>query len=136
MTERKSGLALIYIVDRRTKGNTESEIKRLLSPISDQVYTITSDNGKEFANHEDIAKGLKCAFYFAHASSSWERDTNENTNGFIRQYFPKDRDFRTITDMELIHAMQRINNHPRKRLGFKTPNEVSFGQSDNVVLTT
>ena len=136
ITERKSGLALIYKVDRRTKENTEGAIKRLLGSISKQVHTITSDNGKEFGDHEKIAAGLKCNFYFAHAYSSWERGTNENTNGLIRQYFPKNRDFRTITDKELIHAMKRINNRPRKRLGYKTPNEVLFGESFNVVLTT
>jgi len=136
MTERKSGLALIYKVDRRTKGNTEKAMKRLLSPVSDQVYTITSDNGKEFANHEQIAKRLKCDFYFAHPYSSYERGTNENTNGLIRQYFPKNRDFRTITDKEIIHAMKRLNNRPRKRLGYKTPNEVFFGESFTVALTT
>ena len=135
LTERKSGLALIYKVDRRTKENTEGAIKRLLSSISKQVHTITSDNGKEFGNHEKIAKGLKCNFYFAHPYSSWERGTNENTNCLIRQYFPKSRDFRTITDSEIIHAMKRLNNRPRKRLGFKTPNQVFFGESFNVVLT-
>ena len=136
LTERKSGLALIYKVGRRTKGNTEGAIKRLLGSISDQVLTITSDNGKEFANHEQIAKRLKCDFYFAHPYSSYERGTNENTNGLIRQYFPKNRDFRTITDSEIIRAMKRLNNRPRKRLGYKTPNEVFFGESFNVVLTT
>ena len=136
LTERKSGLALVYKVDRRTKENTESAMKQLLYSISDQVHTITSDNGKEFGNHEKIAKGLKCNFYFAHAYSSWERGTNENTNGLIRQYFPKNRDFRTITDKELIHAMKRLNNRPRKRLGYKTPNQVFFGESYNVALTT
>ena len=136
LTDRKSGLALIYKVDRRTKGNTEGAIKRLLGSISDQVLTITSDNGKEFANHEQIAKRLKCSFYFAHAYSSYERGTNENTNGLIRQYFPKNRDFRTITHSEIIHAMKRLNNRPRKRLGYKTPNQVFFGESFNVALTT
>ncbi|ODS32073.1 MAG: Integrase core domain protein [Candidatus Scalindua rubra] len=136
LTERKSDLALIYKVDRPTKENTEIAIKRLLESISDQVFTITSDNGKEFANQEKIAKGLKCNFYFAHAYSSWERGTNENTNGLIRQYFPKNRDFRTITDKELLHAMKRLNNRPRKRLGYKTPNEVFFGESHTVALTT
>ena len=71
------------------KENIESAMKRLLYSISDQVYKITSDNGKEFGNHEKIAKGLECIFYFTHAYSSWERGTNENTNGLIRQYFPK-----------------------------------------------
>ena len=136
LTERKSGLALIYKVDRRTKENTEGAIKRLLGSISKQVHTITSDNGKEFGNHEKIAKGLKCDFYFAHPYSSWERGTNENTNGLIRQYFHKSRDFRTITDKELIHTMKRLNNRPRKRLGYKTPNQVFFGESFNVALTT
>jgi len=136
LTERKSGLALIYKVDQRTKGNTEGAVRRLLRSISDQVHTITSDNGKEFARHEQIAKRLKCDFYFAHPYSSWERGTNENTNGLIRQYFPKNRDFRTITDKELIHAMKRLNNRPRKRLGYKTPNEVFFGESYTVALTT
>jgi IS30 family transposase len=136
LTERKSGLALIYKVDRRTKGNTADAIKRLLGTISDQVHTITSDNGKEFGDHEIIAAGLKCSFYFAHAYSSYERGTNENTNGLIRQYFPKNRDFRTITHSEIIHAMKRLNNRPRKRLGYKTPNQVFFGESFNVALTT
>ena len=136
LTERKSGLALIYKVDRRTKENTENAMKRLLYSISDQVHTITSDNGKKFGNHEQIAKGLKCHFYFAHAYSSWERGTNENTNGLIRQYFPKNRDFRSITDKELIHTMRRLNNRPRKRLGYKTPNQVFFGDISTVALTT
>ncbi len=135
LTERKSGLALFLKVDHRTKEKTEEAIKRLLCPIADRVHTITSDNGKEFANHKTIAKELKCDFYFAHAYSAWERGTNENTNGLIRQYFPKNRDFRTITDEEIIHAMKRLNNRPRKRLGFKTPNQVFFGESYNVALT-
>ena len=96
-------------------------MKRLLYSISGKVHTITSDNGKEFANHERIANSLKCGFYFAHAYSSWERGTNENTNSLIRQYFPKNRDFRTITDKELIHTMRRLNNRPRKDLGLKHP---------------
>ena len=136
MTERKSGLSLIYKVDRRTKENTADAIKRLLGSISDQVLTITSDNGKEFASHEEIAKGLKCDFYFAHPYASYERGLNENTNGLIRQYFPTDRDFRTITDSEIIHAMKKLNNRPRKRLGYKTPNEVFFGMELTVALTT
>jgi len=136
LTERKSGLALLYKVDHHTKEITASIITKLLQSISDRVHTITSDNGKEFAYHEVIAQALNCNFYFAHAYSSWERGTSENTNGLIRQYFPKNRDFRTITDDEIIHAMKRLNNRPRKRLGFKTPNQVFFGIKQNVALTT
>lgn len=97
---------------------------------------MTSDNGKEFANHEAIAYHLGADFYFAHPYASYERGLNENTNGLIRQYFPKERDFRTITDEEIIHAMKRLNNRPRKRLGFKTPNQVFFGEILKVALTT
>ncbi len=136
LTERKSGLALFCKVEHRTKERTAEAMKRMLLTVKEKVHTITSDNGKEFANHESIANALDCDFYFAHAYSSWERGTNENTNGLIRQYFPKNRDFRTITDEELIHAMKRLNNRPRKRLGFKTPNQVFFGESYTVALTT
>jgi len=136
LTERKSGLALFYKVDKRTKEITASAITKLMDSISDRVHTITSDNGKEFAHHEAIAQDLNCDFYFAHPYSSWERGTNENTNGLIRQYFPKLRDFRTINDDEIIHAMKKLNNRPRKRLGFKTPNQVFFGESYNVALAT
>ena len=87
----------------------------------------------KFGNHKKIAKALQCDFYFAHPYSSCERGTNENTNGLIRQYFPKNRDFRTITDEELIFAMKRLNNRPRKRLGFKTPNQVFFGNEKEVL---
>mgnify|MGYP000707317631 CR=1 FL=1 len=67
-------------------------------------------------------------FYFAHPYASWERGTNENMNGLIRQYFPKNRDFRTVTDEEIQIAMDRLNNRPRKCLGYQTPNEVFFGK--------
>jgi len=136
LTERKSGLALLLKVENRTKENTADAIHQLLGSLTVRVYTITADNGKEFGDHESIAERLNCDFYFAHAYSSWERGTNENTNGLIRQYFPKDRDFRTITDDEIIFAMKRLNNRPRKRLGFKTPKQVFFNQSTNVALTT
>ena len=136
LTERKSGLALLIKVEHRTRENTANAITRLLGSLSNQVHTITADNGKEFADHKSIADKLDCDFYFAHAYSSWERGTNENTNGLIRQYFPKSRDFRTITDEEIIHVMKRLNNRPRKRLEFKTPNQVFFNQLTNVALQT
>lgn len=98
----------------------------LLKPFRRQVYTITSDNGKEFAWHEEVAKALRADFYFAHPYASWERGTNENTNGLIRQYFPKGMDFNTITQQEIEYVMKRLNNRPRKRLGYLTPAQVFF----------
>lgn len=84
----------------------------LLSPLSQHVYTITSDNGKEFARHEVIAEALDADFYLAHPYASWGRGLNENTNGLIRQYFPKGSDFTTITDKDIQRVMDKLNNRP------------------------
>jgi IS30 family transposase len=126
IVERKSGFTLIRKVERKTALAVSQAMVGLLKPHQKKVHTITSDNGREFAGHEEIASGLKADFYFAHPYSSWERGTNENTNGLIRQYFPKNRDFTTITQQEIDIAMERLNNRPRKRLGYKTPNQVFF----------
>ena len=98
------------------------------------MHTITSDNGKEFAQHRRVAKGLRADFYFAHPYASWERGLNENTNGLLRQYFPKRSDFTAVTPQQVRAAMDRLNNRPRKCLGFKTPNEVFFGIEPCVAL--
>jgi IS30 family transposase len=126
IVERKTGLTLIQKVERKTAQAVSQAMIELMRPYRNKVHTITSDNGKEFAGHEQIAKRLQADFYFAHPYASWERGTNENTNGLIRQYFPKDRDFTTITQLEINTAMERLNNRPRKRLGYKTPNQVFF----------
>ncbi len=126
IVERKTGFTLIRKVERKTAQAVSQAMIELLKPHRKKVHTITSDNGKEFAGHEEIADKLKADFYFAHPYSSWERGTNENTNGLIRQYFPKNRDFTTITQQEIDMAMERLNNRPRKRLGYKTPSQVFF----------
>jgi len=105
-------------------------------PIASKVITLTSDNGKEFARHQEISTALQADFYFAHPYSSWERGLNENTNGLIRQYFPKKHDFTTITEKAISMVMNKLNNRPRKCLGFKTPNEVFFGIKPEVALQT
>ena len=124
LIERKSRFSLIYKVERKTSDQVTEAISQLLLPIKQYVHTVTSDNGKEFAGHEILAKKLDTDFYFAHPYSSFERGLNENTNGLIRQYFPKDRDFTTITTEEIIRTIKKLNNRPRKCLGFKTPNHV------------
>jgi len=126
IVERKSGFTLIHKVERKTALAVSQAMIELLKPHQKKVHTITSDNGREFAGHEEIANKLKADFYFAHPYSSWERGTNENTNGLIRQYFPKNRDFTTITQQEIDTAMERLNSRPRKRLGYQTPNQVFF----------
>jgi len=86
--------------------------------------TMTYDNGTEMAKHEKISKLLEISIYFAHPYHSWERGLNENTNGLIRQYFPKKTDFTKITQVDLDKVVEAINNRPRKTLKYRTPNEV------------
>ncbi len=87
------------------------------------IHTITADNGKEFAKHQEIAKELDISFYFCKPYHSLERGANENTNGLIRQYIPKGTDFSEITDELVSWVENKLNNRPRKRLGYLTPNE-------------
>ncbi|MCM8857566.1 MAG: IS30 family transposase, partial [Candidatus Thiodiazotropha sp.] len=85
---------------------------------------------------KNIAAKLKAKFYFAHPYASWERGLNENTNGLIRQYFPKGSDFTTISQKEINQAMDKLNNRPRKCLGMKTPNQVFLGINPPVALAS
>jgi len=134
LTERKSRLALLRKVERKTAQAVVEAVIELLQPLPVRTHTITSDNGKEFAEHERMAADLQTMVYFAHTYSSWERATNENMNGLIRQYFPKKRSFATITEAEIEFVMERLNNRPRKCLGFKSPNQVFFNHSSAVAL--
>ena len=79
-------------------------------------------------NLQTMAEGLNADIYFAHPYASWERGINENTNGLIRQYFPKGTDFTTVTDNQIKHVMDRLNNRPRKTRGCRSPNELFMGQ--------
>ena len=100
----------------------------LLKPFAHCVHTLTTDNGKEFAQHERVASALDAEFFFAHPYSSWERGANENMNGLIRQFFPKKMAFDCIKQKDIAFAMNRLNHRPRKCLGFKTPHEVFMKQ--------
>lgn len=136
MIERKTRFTLIQKVKRKTAQCVTDAIINLLAPFSDQVHFLTSDNGKEFAGHKVIADKLNATFYFAHPQASWERGLNENTNGLIRQYFPKKRAFKTITQKEIDQVMDKSNNRPRKCLGIKTPNQVFLGINPAVALAS
>ena len=122
LVERKSKLVRLRKVERNTAQAVAAASLALLGAMGERVHTITSDNGREFAAHERIAAGLSARFYFAHPYSSWERGLNENTNGLVRQYFPKKSDFSKITDRQVEKVAGRHNNRPRKTLGYKTPN--------------
>jgi transposase, IS30 family len=115
----------LFTVSMRVKSKRAKEVTAatlcLLTPFKGLVHTITSDNGKEFAYHEKIAAALECDFYFAHPYHSWERGLNENTNGLLRQYFPKSTDFKTVSVAAVKKSVDQLNNRPRKTLAFKTP---------------
>lgn len=138
MTERRSKLTKIENIRQRSGELTGQAIVGKLSDLI--VQTITSDNGKEFSEHELIAKLLEAEFYFCHPYSSSERGLNENTNGLLRQYFPKKTEFANITDEQMQKVEEKLNNRPRKTLGYKTPLEVYFKEQTKqlmkVALTT
>ena len=130
--ERKSKLTLIKRVPDKQSDEMAKAIIKLLRPYKDSVLTITADNGREFSRHQKISKSLKANVYFAHPFHAWERGLNENTNGLLRQYFPRKLDFRTIDDKSIQHAMDRLNNRPRKTMGYATPIEVFSQDNSNM----
>jgi len=129
LTERKSRLALLKKVERKTAQAVGDAVIELLNSLPARVRTITSDNWREFADHERIARELHTDVYFAHPYSSWERATNENLNDLVRQYFPKKFNFAKITDEDVEFVMERLNDRPGKCLDFKSPKEVFFNHS-------
>ena len=133
LTERLTGASLAIALPRRTKRLVAAAIKEKLMPIRHLVHTITVDNGKEFADHQDIASALECDVYFAHPYSSWERGRNENSNGRLRRFFPKGTSFENITQQEVDNAVERMLDTPRKMLGFRTPREAFMHHTGHCV---
>ena len=136
LVERKTRFSVVGKASNRTAREVTSVILERLSPLAPHVQTLTYDNGKEFAMHQEISKELDASGYFAHPYHSWERGLNENTNGLIRQFFPKGKDLTEVTDAEVQKVMDKLNNRPRKCLGFKTPNQVFFGINPPVALAS
>ena len=124
MVERKTKLTRLVLLKSPTAQATSEAIIQQLMPLKEQVLTLTSDNGKEFAGHLNISRTLDAPFYFCTPYHSWQRGLNENTNGLVRQYFPKGFDFATITQQDVLHVENLLNNRPRKNLNYQTPNEV------------
>jgi IS30 family transposase len=133
LVERKSKFTLIGRVSHKKSEYVKVEIARLMIPYKDVVRTITYDNGREFSEHEHVNKHLGCESYFAKPYHSWERGLNENTNGLIRQYFPKASDLRGVSDENLAFVMERLNNRPRKTLAFKTPIDIFVKSESNKI---
>ena len=114
-----------YTKVRKLKSKNAKEVSKMivkvLKPYSDICKTITSDNGKEFADHEYVSKELEIDFYFADPYASWQRGANENYNGLLRQYFPKKSSFEDVTWRDVKRAEKKLNMRPRKRLGYISP---------------
>ena len=122
LAERCSKRTLIAPVPNKRADAVRDAIITLLQ--SETVHTITFDNGKEFAYHAEIKEALSSDNYFAHPYHSWERGLNENHNGLIRQYLPKGMKLNRVSHEQVAAIQEKLNNRPRKTLGYKTPNEV------------
>lgn len=128
INERKSRYALITRVNSKQAAGVSQAIIEQLKPFAHMAHTLTTDNGKEFAQHERVAEELNLGYYFAHPHAAWERGANENLNGLLRQFFPKHRKLEQVSDHEIALAQNRLNHRPRKCLGYKTPHQVFWKQ--------
>ena len=124
MVERKSRFTCLTKAKNKTTTVVIKRINKRMLPISELVLTVTLDNGREFSQHDVMSDTLNTDVYFAKPYHSWERGLNENTNGLVRQYFPKRIPFDSITEYDLQRVARKLNNRPRKCLGYKTPFEV------------
>jgi IS30 family transposase len=125
LAERKSRLYLVKLLPDRTSENVTAAIVELLSQFpSHLVKTITCDRGKEFAQYKEIEEKLNCDMYFADPYCAWQKGTNENSNGLLREYYPKGMDLSLANEQEVTEVLNKLHNRPRKCINFKTPLEV------------
>lgn len=129
--DRATGFTKIALLESKSAEEVKEKTIEILKNWKPFLETITSDNGKEFAKHLEISKELEVDYYFAKPYHSWERGANENYNGLLRQYFPKDYDFNLITEKKLKYVEKKLNNRPRKKFGYLTPNEVYLQTINN-----
>jgi IS30 family transposase len=130
VVDRHSKFTRIKKLGRKTAENVRTAMKAVMGSLPYPVFTVTYDNGMEFAAHQGISADLNADCYFATPYHSWERGLNEHTNGLIRQYLPKSVDFKDVTDDEIQAIEDRLNNRPRKSLGYKTPMEVMMAHEN------
>lgn len=124
LVERKSGLTKIAKLKNKTKKQTNLKLLKIISSLNGKIKTITADNGSEFHGYKEIEKKTGIKFYFCTPYHSWERGTNENTNGLIRQYLPKGQNMASLTQRKCNKIAYELNTRPRERHNFKTPQEV------------
>jgi IS30 family transposase len=123
INDRVSGLLIMEQLEGKQAAEITAATIARLTPYKDQLHTITSDNGKEFAGHQEIAKALEIDFFFAHPYHSWERGSNENLNGLIRQYIPKGTNIAKLPSELFAKVEKALNDRPRKRHGYQSPQE-------------
>lgn len=121
INDRASGMLKMKKTPSKEAKIVQETITELLEDWIPYIFTITSDNGKEFAEHQSVAEKLYVDYYFAHPYHSWERGSNENLNGLIRQYIPKNTDFKTLSNQYIKSIETKLNNRPRKRFNFESP---------------
>jgi IS30 family transposase len=122
--DRTTKYLVAYRLKHKTTDALVAKAKQAFAKIPEDLKeTCTVDNGKEFSAHAKLASAMGVTIYFAHPYHSWERGLNEHTNGLLRQYLPKNMPLDTLTANRLVYIVKRINNRPRKSLGYKTPNE-------------
>lgn len=126
LVERYSRYTLVRSLPNREAAPVSAAIVEMLRPHKASCLTLTFDNGKEFADHVFFSKCLQAVVFFAHPYHSWERGTNENTNGLLRQFFPKAMSFVHLSAVDVDEAAYRLNHRPRKCLGYRTPHEVFY----------
>lgn len=124
LVDRKSGWARLRKVADGTATAVAAAVLTVLHPVRARVHTLTWDNGSEFAEHRLMDVALDAASYFARPYSAWERGCNENLNGLVRQYLPKGCDISQFTDAQIQQIEDKLNRRPRKRLGYRTPEQV------------
>ncbi|MEN6430575.1 MAG: IS30 family transposase [Coriobacteriales bacterium] len=123
MVERTTGFTVMGKLSRHTAGECAERVIELVTRHAGRVTTVTADNGTEFHSYAEVERATGALFYFATPHHSWERGTNENTNGLIRQYLPKRTSMAHVTQADLDAIAHTLNTRPRKRLGFRTPEE-------------
>lgn len=123
LTERTTNLLLMRRIDDKSSQKTQEAIVDMLRKSGLPVRTLTSDNGTEFADYQPIAQALRANFYVAHPYHAWERGANEHNNKLIRQFIPKKLDFSQMPAWAVADYQNRINDRPRKKLNYSTPNE-------------
>jgi len=121
INDRASGMLKMKKIPSKQASVVTEAITTLLEDWKPYLHTITADNGKEFAGHQEVAESLSIDYFFAHPYHSWERGSNENLNGLIRQYFTKGSDFTNITEQRVKEVETKLNNRPRKRDKYQNP---------------